>query len=188
MICVIFLTEFNTGLSLKWQQYKAMLLKRFLNARREKKLVLTQLILPLLMVCLALLLIKTLQEPMQNEPPRILNLSNLSIKGAPNNGFYADFRPNVDPDKKNALFDVSWRFPRSLGADHLTLEGEGGGRGDCWSSRIFFSSNLVGRMFFPFFSHKFSITFVLHAIFSFRQALAGHFFSKSPNPPPPLKS
>ena len=114
MICVILLTEFNTGLSLKWQQYKAMLLKRFLNARREKKLVLTQLILPLLMVCLALLLIKTLQEPMQNEPPRILNLSNLSIKGVPNIGFYADFRPNVDPDKKNALFDVSWRFPRSL--------------------------------------------------------------------------
>ncbi|KAM7427451.1 hypothetical protein ABFA07_021424 [Porites harrisoni] len=99
--------EFSTGLSLKWQQYKAMLLKRFLNARREKKLVLTQLILPLLMVFLALLLIKTLQEPMQNEPPRILNLSNLSIKGVPNIGFYADFRPNVDPDKKNALFDVA---------------------------------------------------------------------------------
>ena len=66
------------------------------------------------MVCLALLLIKTLQEPVQNEPPRILNLSNLSIKGAPNTGFYADFRPNVDPDKKKALFEVSWRFPRSL--------------------------------------------------------------------------
>ncbi|CAH3155546.1 unnamed protein product, partial [Porites evermanni] len=99
--------EFNTGLSLKWQQYKAMLLKRFLNARREKKLVLTQLILPLLMVCVALLLIKTLQEPMQNEPPRILNLSNLSIKGVPNIGFYADFRPSVDPEKKNALFDVA---------------------------------------------------------------------------------
>ena len=80
-----------------------MLLKRFLNAKREKRLVLTQLILPLLMVCLALLLIKTLQEPVQNEPPRILNLSNLSIKGAPNTGFYADFRPG----KKNALFDVS---------------------------------------------------------------------------------
>ena len=51
---------------------------------------------------------------MQNEPPRILNLSNLSIKGVPNIGFYADFRRNVDPNKKNALFDVSWRFPRSL--------------------------------------------------------------------------
>ena len=32
--------------------------------------------------------------------------------------------------------------------------------------------------FFPFFSHKLSITFVLHAIFFFRQALAGIFFFK----------
>ena len=30
----------------------------------------------------------------------------------------------------------------------------------------------------------FSITFVLHAIFFFRQALAGNFFSKSPTPYP----
>ena len=33
----------------------------------------------------------------------------------------------------------------------------------------------------------FSITFVLHAIFFFRQALAGNFFSKSPPPPPPSR-
>ena len=45
-----------------------------------------------------------------------------------------------------------------------------------------FSSNVVGKMFFSLFSHKLSITFVLHAIFSFRQALAGNFFSKSPTP------
>ena len=31
----------------------------------------------------------------------------------------------------------------------------------------------------------FSITFVLHAIFFFRQALGGNFFSKSPLPPAP---
>ena len=46
----------------------------------------------------------------------------------------------------------------------------------------FFSSNLLGRIFFPFFSHKLYITFVLHAIFFFRRALAGNFFQ---NPPPP---
>ena len=50
-----------------------------------------------------------------------------------------------------------------------------GGVGDFWSSRIFFSSNLVGGIFF-------SITFVLHAIFFFRQALAWIFFSKSSTP------
>ena len=36
-----------------------------------------------------------------------------------------------------------------------------------------------------FFSLKLFITFVLHAIFFLRQALAGNFFSKSPPPPPP---
>lgn len=99
--------ELKTGLSLKWQQYKAMLLKRFLNARREKKLVLTQLILPFLMVLLGLLLIKILQEPNKDEPPRVLNLSNLSIKEVPNTGFYADFRENVNPKDKDLLLDVS---------------------------------------------------------------------------------
>ena len=44
---------------------------------------------------------------------------------------------------------------------------------------------MVGRIFFSlFFPHKLSITFVLHAIFFFRQALAGNFFSNSPTPPP----
>ena len=37
------------------------------------------------------------------------------------------------------------------------------------------------------FFHKLSITFVLHAFFFFRQALAGNFFSKSPTPPPPSR-
>ena len=69
-----------------------------------------------------------------------------------------------------------------IGADHLTLEG---GVGDFWSSRIFFPAIWWAGYFFPFFSHKLSITFVLHAIFFFRQALAGNFFLKSPNPPPP---
>ena len=55
---------------------------------------------------------------------------------------------------------------------------------DLWSSRILFSSNLVGRIFFSLFSHKLSITFVLHAIFFFRQALAGIFFLITHLPPP----
>ena len=44
---------------------------------------------------------------------------------------------------------------------------------------------LVGRIFFPLFSSKLFITFVLHEIFFFRQALAGNFFSKLPHLPPP---
>lgn len=84
-----------------------MLIKRFLNSKREKKLVLTQIILPLLMVLLGLLLIKTLQEPNTDEPPRVLKLSNLSIKKVPNTGFYADFRLNATPSTRKKLFDVS---------------------------------------------------------------------------------
>ena len=42
-----------------------------------------------------------------------------------------------------------------------------GGVGDFWWSRIFFSSNLEGRIFFSLFSHKLSVTFVLHAIILF---------------------
>ena len=68
-----------------------------------------------------------------------------------------------------------------LGADHLTFEG-GGGVGDLWSARFFFSSNLGVGYFFTAVQEFFSITFVLHAIFFFRQALAGNFFSKSPTP------
>ena len=71
----------------------------------------------------------------------------------------------------------------NLGADHLSLEGGGG-----WFlviKNIFFLAIWWAGYFFPFFSLKLFITFVLHAIFFFRQALAGNFFSKSPTPFPP---
>ena len=47
---------------------------------------------------------------------------------------------------------------------------------------FFFLAIWWAGYFFPFFSHKLSITFVLHAIFFFRQALARNFISKSPPP------
>ena len=85
-----------------------MVIKRFLNSKREKKLVLTQIILPLLMVLLGLLLIKDSEDSVRtNDPPRVLKLSNLSIEGVPNIGFYADFRANVTASTRKSLFDVS---------------------------------------------------------------------------------
>ena len=72
----------------------------------------------------------------------------------------------------------------TLGADHLTLEGGGGGR-DFWSSRILFLEIWWAGYFFACFPHKLSITFVLHAIFFFRQALAGNFFFQNHLPLPP---
>ena len=60
----------------------------------------------------------------------------------------------------------------------------GGGWVISGHQEFFFLAIWWAGYFFPFFSHKLSITFVLHAIFFFRQALAGNFFSKSPTPPP----
>ena len=51
--------------------------------------------------------------------------------------------------------------------------------------KIFFLATWWVGYFFTAVQEFFSITFVLHAIFFFRQALAGNFFSKSPTPPPP---
>ncbi|KAK3744739.1 hypothetical protein QZH41_017131, partial [Actinostola sp. cb2023] len=41
LICFV---ELLKGFALKWQQYKAMLIKRFLNSKRDKKAVITQLL------------------------------------------------------------------------------------------------------------------------------------------------
>ena len=50
----------------------------------------------------------------------------------------------------------------------LTIELlRGGGVGDFWSSRIFLLAIWWAGYFFPFFFHKLSITFVLHAIVFF---------------------
>ncbi|KAJ7376779.1 hypothetical protein OS493_032513 [Desmophyllum pertusum] len=119
--------ELKTGLNLKWQQYKAMFIKRFLNSRREKKLVVTQIILPLIMVLLGLLLIKTLQGPNKNEPPRVLKLSNLSVKGEPNTGFYADFRQNANASTKKSLFDVANKYLKSVKVDLKDIASDANG-------------------------------------------------------------
>ena len=62
---------------------------------------------------------------------------------------------------------ISVRFyALHLGADHLTLEGEGGAV-ISGHQEYFFLAIWWAGYFFPFFSHKLSITFVLHAIFFF---------------------
>ena len=54
-------------------------------------------------------------------------------------------------------------------------------------SKIFFLATWWVGYFFTAVQEFFSITFVLHAIFFFRQALAGIFFSKHPPPPSRVK-
>ena len=71
---------------------------------------------------------------------------------------------------------------RSIYWDRKTLE-EGGG----WFLvfKNFFSSNLVGRIFFPFFPINFLLHLCCMQFFSSDKRLQEFFFSKSPTPLPP---
>ena len=82
--------ERQTGFAHKWQQYKAMLNKRFLNSKRDKKAVLTQLLLPCVLVLIGLITVINLDSN-RKEPPRLLKLSNLSIGGVNTKAFYSYF-------------------------------------------------------------------------------------------------
>lgn len=101
---MLVLLELETGLRLKWHQYKAMFIKRFLNSKRDKKAIITQLVLPLIMVLFGLLLVTTIPQR-TNDPPRILKLSNLSVDGIHTKAFFADYR-NLTSAKKSETFKV----------------------------------------------------------------------------------
>ena len=81
-----------------------MFLKRFLNSKRDKKAIITQLVLPLLMVLCGLLLITSIPTR-TNDPPRVLKLSNLSIDDVFTKAFFADYR-NVSSDVKQETLKV----------------------------------------------------------------------------------
>ncbi|XP_020609398.1 ABC transporter A family member 6-like [Orbicella faveolata] len=92
----------ETGMKLKWHQYKAMFIKRFLNSKRDKKAIVTQLVLPLVMVLFGLLLITSIPTR-DNDPPRVLKLSNLSVDDIYTKAFFADYR-NLSSAEKSATF------------------------------------------------------------------------------------
>ena len=81
-----------------------MFLKRFLNSKRDKKAIITQLVLPLLMVLCGLLLITSIPTR-TNDQPRVLKLSNLSIDDVFTKAFFADYR-NVSSDVKQETLKV----------------------------------------------------------------------------------
>ncbi|XP_066289391.1 phospholipid-transporting ATPase ABCA3-like isoform X2 [Branchiostoma lanceolatum] len=78
------------GCGLKWQQFKAMIVKRFLSAKRDKKALITQLILPLLFVLLGLLVSITFPAR-SSDPARELNFANASANEQ-TTGLFADLR------------------------------------------------------------------------------------------------
>lgn len=92
----LFFLELVTGMALWFSHFKAMFLKRFLNSKRDKKAVITQFILPVLITLLGLVLAET--SPTQKEDPlRVLSLAGDLKAGTTGVAYFADFRSNADP-------------------------------------------------------------------------------------------
>ena len=69
----------HTGPTLWLQQFVAMFLKRFYNSLRFYIAVITQLVLPLIFILLALILIKIPNPNLGDQPPRSLTLKNSAL-------------------------------------------------------------------------------------------------------------
>ena len=97
----------NSGLVLWFQQFYAMFLKRFYNSLRFWQAIITQLILPLQFVLIALILAVTLPNANENDPPRTLTISNSALDPENRLIFFAEF----GKDPSDALdFDVRFEI------------------------------------------------------------------------------
>lgn len=73
-----------------------MFIKRFLNSKREKKALISQILLPLIMTIIGLALARV--TPSQTEDPsRVIDLSKDLVAATTGNGYFADFRSSPDP-------------------------------------------------------------------------------------------
>ncbi|XP_072051924.1 LOW QUALITY PROTEIN: phospholipid-transporting ATPase ABCA3-like [Amphiura filiformis] len=87
------------GIQLKLYQFWAVFLKRFLCTLSDKKLLITQFVLPLLFVILGLVFLKARTSSDPDDPERVLTLANLSAVSE--NGlkaFHADLRTSSGDD------------------------------------------------------------------------------------------
>ncbi len=80
----------NSGIVLWFQQFVAVFVKRVLNSMRFWAAAVTQLILPLVFVLLALTLGKTLPDPNEDDGSRELRIDNSALSSTVK-AFYADF-------------------------------------------------------------------------------------------------
>ena len=102
-------SELLTGIALGWNHFKAMFIKRFLNSKREKKAVFTQIILPALVTLLGLALAQSL--PSQREDPsRVLSVGNYITSGKTGVAYFADFRNTPDPNLLKVWGCYFWRL------------------------------------------------------------------------------
>ena len=84
------LTVPNSGLVLWCQQFCAMFLKHFYNSLRFWQAIITQLILPLMFVLIALILAVTLPNANENDPSRPLKIDNSALDADNRTVFYAE--------------------------------------------------------------------------------------------------
>ena len=96
-----------TGYQLKATQFVAMFMKRFLNTKRDKKAVITQLIIPILLIILGLILSENVDSRV-DDPALTLQLSKLLGKKNQDSihGYYADTRTSVSANEKTRMKDV----------------------------------------------------------------------------------
>ncbi len=84
----------NTGIVLWAQQFVAIFMKRVLNSIRFWAAAVSQLLLPLVFVLLALVLAETLPDPNKNDGSRELRIDNSGLSSVVK-VFYADFSDGV---------------------------------------------------------------------------------------------
>ncbi|XP_070574890.1 phospholipid-transporting ATPase ABCA3-like isoform X2 [Ptychodera flava] len=89
-----------TGVTLKWLQFKAIFIKRLLHSKRDKKAIITQLVVPLVFVLFGLLLL-VLVPYFGDDPPRTLTLHNMSRENEDAFTYFADLR--MGPDDRDIL-------------------------------------------------------------------------------------
>ena len=106
----------NTGLTLWFQQFVAMFLKRFYNSLRFFTAVITQLILPLLLILFGLVfaIVRPFNDQ-ADDPARELRLNNSAISGTANL-FWAQLQ-----DSSSAGFNINFSVSLAQSLQYFRL-------------------------------------------------------------------
>ena len=96
--CTLTLSVPNSGAILWVQQFYAMFLKRLYNSMRFWQAIITQLVLPLLFVLIAMILAVTLPNANENDPLRSLTIKNSALDPDNQLVFFAAFGENSSID------------------------------------------------------------------------------------------
>ena len=95
-------TDLNTGIVLWFQQFYALLVKRFLHSIRNWRAIITQIIIPILFIILGLVLIETVPGRTSNDEKRLLSMPQSSLIEDRIMTFYAEL------GSSNSIFKVSY--------------------------------------------------------------------------------